>query len=542
MKRYSHLLIIALLMLAINACEKDPDRPPVNVPGETLTIQELRSMFNGQPVSFQQDYSVYATVSMDESSGNIYRQAYVQDATGGIQLRMDFASGVSEGDSVRISLKGTVLSSFNNMLQLDSVAFGQNYIRLGEAEHPIEPKLVSIPAIAGGFYQGQLVKLDDVQFMSHELGSTFADPVNQLTVNRMLQDCDNNQIIVRTSGYADFAGEMLPEGNGSFVGIVAQFGSTWQLYIRRLDELNMEGERCQTDEPQGSGTFDDPYNVAHAIAYNTGTNKWVQGYIIGVMETTVDPFQASFEPPFETPSNIIIADSPDETSASNALIVQLLVGDIRQALNLVGNPDNLGKEVKLLGNLEAYFGQAGMRGTSGYWMDGEGIVPQVSFWEATFSNEADGTAPFTDHNLIGEQEWYWAHFDGGCLVINGFVGGSARENENWLVSPEIDLEGRHMVNMEIREAINFITSYNDFQVLVSADYTGGDPSASGSWQLLEGFNRPPGNSWNFFDSGNIDLSAYDGETIHIAFKYTSTTSGAGAWELSEVRLFEQDRQ
>ncbi|TVR41111.1 MAG: hypothetical protein EA394_06670 [Bacteroidia bacterium] len=541
-KRIHNILLSAVLLLvfAFTGCEKDPDHPPVNLPGETMTIGELRNMFTGQPISIEDDVSVFATVSMDESSGNIYREAYVQDATGGIQLRMDFASGVNEGDSVRLSLKGTVLSDFNNMLQLDSVIYGRNFIRIGDGV-PVEPKMLTIPEITEGGFQAHLVKLQGVQFVTADLGKTFADPVNQQSQNRYLQDCDNNQIIVRTSGYADFAGELLPEGNGSIIGIVAQFGNTWQLYIRHLDELDMEGERCDIGgEPDGSGTFDDPYNVAHAIAFNTGTSQWVEGYIVGVMETTVDPFAPSFDPPFNTPSNVMIADDPDETSLTNVLIVQLLVGDIRNVLNLVNNPDNLGKQVKLLGNLESYFGQPGMRGTSGYWMDGEGIIPTISFWEATFSNEADGVAPFTDLNITGEQNWYWAHFDGGCVVINGFVGGAARENENWLMSPEIDLSDRTQVSMEIREAINFITSYDDMQVLVASDYTGGDPNESGNWMLLEGFNRPPGNSWSFFDSGNIDLSMFDGETIHIAFRYTSTTSGAGAWEISEVRLFEAE--
>ena len=531
------LLLITLLFTGIFAgCEKDPDQPPANVPGEAINIEELRSMYAGQDISFSENMTIYATVSMDERHGNIYREAYIQDATGGIQLRMDYAGGISEGDSIRLSLQGTVLSSFNNMLQLDSVIFGRNFIRIGEGS-PVQPKTVTIPDILAGGFQAQLVKLESVQFITAELGKSYADPVNQMAENRRLQDCDNNQIIVRTSGYADFAGETLPEGNGSLIAIVSQFGNTWQLLIRHPDELHMTGERCETDEPEGSGTFEDPYNVAHAIAYNTGSNKWVEGYIIGVMETVDDPFAPSFDPPFQTPSNIIIADNPGETNMMNALIVQLLVGEIRDVLNLANNPENLGKQVKLLGNLEPYFGQPGLRGTSGYWMDGEGIIPQTGFWEVDFSDEADGIAPFTDHNIIGNQQWYWAHFDGGCVVINGFVGGSALANENWLISPAIDLGDRQGVTLEIREAINFITSHHDMQVLIAADYEGGDPNQDGTWVVFDNFSRPPGNSWNFYDSGAIDISQFDGQTIHIAFKYTSTTSGAAAWEISEVRLY-----
>lgn len=537
---YSIILSVSLmLMLMLYACEEDPVQPPANIPGELMTLSELRDMYTGQPIYFDDDISIYATVTMDESSGNIYREAYVQDAKAGINLRMDFAGNVLEDDSVRISLKGTTVRSFENMLQLDSVLYGENYIRQGEGT-PITPKVVDIVEILDGHHQAELVMLEGVQFVAADLGKTFADAENQFSENRTLQDCDNNQIIVRTSGYADFAGEELPPGNGTLIGIVSQYRDDWQLLIRRLEESDMEGERCEPGAPEGDGTFEDPYNVAYAIANNTGNNLWVEGTIIGVMETNVDPFEPSFEPPFDTPTNIIIADDPDESSLANALIVQLPHGEIRDALNLPDNEELHGVTAKLLGDLDDYFDQPGMRNTAGYWIDGDGIIPTVGFWEATFSNETDGIDPFTDHNLVGDQSWTWEHWDGGSAVMSGFTN-EANENENWMVSPEINLEDRNGVSLEFREAINYITSYDDLQVLIASDYEeGNDPSESGEWVHFDGFNRPPGNNWNFMYSGHIDISEFDGERIHIAFRYISSDSGAATWQISEVNLYEEE--
>ncbi len=536
-------MFIGFLALSMANCEmEDLDHPPLNELDSLTTLDEVRSLYTGQSIHFDQDISIFATVTMDELSGNIYREVFVQDSTAAINLRLDFAGNLKQGDSIRLSLKGAMLTSYNNMLQLDSMEFGKHVIRQGEGTDLV-PKAVTIPDILGGGYQAQLVKLEEVQFAIQDVGEPFAgidDDGNPMPANRDLLDCDQNRIIVRTSSFADFAFETIPSGNGTLVAIVSQFGNTWQLLIRDPEELDMEGERCELDEPQGSGTFDDPYNVAHAIAFNDGDNQWVEGYIIGVMETTVDPFEPSFEAPFETPSNIIIADNPDETSIGNALIVQLLVGDIRNALNLVNNPENLGKQVKLHGDLATYFGQPGMRNTSGYWMDGDGIVPQVGFWDVDFGDEAQGLQPFTAHSIVGNQEWERQHWDGGSAVMSGFAGGSAHENEDWLISPSIDLTDRTNVTLEIREAINYITSYDDLQVLIAADYDGEDPTESGTWELFEGFNRPPGGNWTFVDSGSIDISQFDGETIHIAFKYNSTTAGAATWQISEVKFFESE--
>ncbi|HSV87750.1 MAG TPA: DUF5689 domain-containing protein, partial [Bacteroidales bacterium] len=92
--------------------------------------------------------------------------------------------------------------------------------------------------------QGQLIRLEGVQFAAAEMGTTFADEVNLASQNRMLEDCFGNRIIVRTSGFANFAGSQVPSGRGSVVAVAARFGSDFQLYIRRLSEVQLTGSRC----------------------------------------------------------------------------------------------------------------------------------------------------------------------------------------------------------------------------------------------------------------------------------------------------------
>lgn len=530
--------LMVLLILAFSGCQKDDvDHPPLNEidQDKIINIQELRAMYTGQPVSFQEDYNVYGVITTDERSGNFYRSHYIQDQTGAINIRLDSGVTLAVGDSVRLSLKGTYLSAYNNMLQVDSVIYGKNLITQDRGL-VVEPLLVTIPQILSGGLQGQLIKLEDVQFAPGALNLTYANALDQITENRDLEDCNGNRIIVRTSGFATFAGTQVAQGNGSLIAIVSVFGSTWQLLIREVEEVVMEGERCQTGgNPEGSGTFDDPYNVASGIAVNSGVNKWVEGYIVGVMETDVDPFTANFEGSWRTNSNMIISDNPDETNLNNCLIVQLPIGPIREALNLATNPGNKGKLVKVLGNLEPYFSQAGIKSLTGFWMDGDGIVPVVSFFEESF---ASGLGSFTAYNITGAQEWGHDIYDGGCAVMSGYANNTNNENEDWLVSPAIDLTGKVDVQLQIREAINYLTSYDDLKVLVSNDYSGGNPTESGTWTELSGFSRPPGNTWTFQDSGNIDLSDYDGQTIRVALKFNSSTTGSSTWEVSKVSLAE----
>jgi len=531
----SFKIVTLILTVALFGCEKELDSPPLNELNveKRLTIAQLRNLFQGSDLTFNSGEHFFGVVTTDERSGNFHRSHYIQDKTGAIIIRVNSGSGFLEGDSVRVALNGARLTSFNNMLQVDDLIFGENVV-LQSRGHVREPRLTTIAQIREGNMQGQLIRLEGVQFLPGELGRTYADPVNQITQNREITDCMGNRIIVRTSGFANFAGTRIAQGNGSLVALVSVFGTTWQLFIRNLEEVDMNGERCIVEgAPMGSGTFGDPFNVPHAISSNTGNNVWVSGFIVGVMETDVNPFQPNFSgPTWRTNSNIIIAERPDETNIGRCLIVQLVSGDIRNALNLVNNPSNKGKEVKLRGNLAAYFGVPGMRETSGFWMDGAGIVPQIPFFTEPFTTSLSNFVP---HNILGAQVWTHATWDGGCAAMSGFAGG-ALANEDWLISPAISLAGRVNTKLRLREAINFLTNYNHLQVLVATDYTGGNPTSNGTWTPLTLTGRPPGNNWVFVDIREVDLSAYDGQTIRIAFKYTSTTAGAAAWQVSNVVL------
>ncbi|MCB0814009.1 MAG: hypothetical protein KDB87_12735, partial [Flavobacteriales bacterium] len=105
MKRATQTLIpiAALSVLLLAACKKDWDSPPARtIPvGSVLTVAELRALYQGTPVRFTEDKSVYAVVTADESNGNLYKEVYVQDHTAAINLRLPFSGGLYVGDSIR---------------------------------------------------------------------------------------------------------------------------------------------------------------------------------------------------------------------------------------------------------------------------------------------------------------------------------------------------------------------------------------------------------------------------------------------------------
>lgn len=121
---------------------------------------------------------------------------------------------------------------------------------------------------------------------------------------------------------------------------------------------------------QGSGTKEDPYTVSDRLllADNdgsvwSGTMYWVTGYVLGAAKRYNDKFDGICS---NDKLSIVLADSPTETDMNKVITVQI-GGEARDALNVVDNPELLGKQVKVQGTLltdngsPLYLGKAGVR-------------------------------------------------------------------------------------------------------------------------------------------------------------------------------------
>ncbi|MBK6525958.1 MAG: choice-of-anchor J domain-containing protein [Crocinitomicaceae bacterium] len=269
-------LIIGAIVVLVS-CKKEYDTPPLTPIPETpaITIDSLRDWQNsiGGLISIDQELSVHGIITMDETDGNIYKNVYLQDATGAINVRILSGGGLYQGDSVRVYLKGTVLNKYNGILQLDSVDVDNNVVKL-DSDVDFAPLVTTIDQITPAI-ESQLVKLENVQFVAYEIGNTYADKDGLQSVNILLEDCSGNTIIVRTSGYASFADELIASGNGSLTAIASHFnGTELQLYIRAFDEINMTGARCPGIV--FTKTFDDDLLLSGGWSEIkvTGTTAW----------------------------------------------------------------------------------------------------------------------------------------------------------------------------------------------------------------------------------------------------------------------------
>ena len=111
---YQQVILVILIGIAFcfSSCRKQYDNPPMDVitEGNSITIAQLKAMYTGTDLSITEDYNIFANVTSEETDGNFYKEAYIQDQTGAIRLRLLASGGLYIGDSIRINLNGTVLS------------------------------------------------------------------------------------------------------------------------------------------------------------------------------------------------------------------------------------------------------------------------------------------------------------------------------------------------------------------------------------------------------------------------------------------------
>ena len=296
---------------------------------------------------------------------------------------------------------------------------------------------------------------------------------------------------------------------------------TYEVKNFKIEERNAEEA---PDVPEES------ISVADAIALydanNAQPNVRVKGYIVGYVSGKVIESGATFGNSGSDVSNtnIMIADDANETDYTKCLTIQLPSGDVRSALNLKDNPDNLGKSVTLLGSLEKYFGTYGLRAVTEYTIEGE--TPEQPGEGTAFTrvtNVTDGTYIFAAYvdgtykvaeNVAADSPFGYLYVEDATATGNtitlepaGMTFTITSTADGYTIQDE---SGRYMYQEG---------SFNNFNVSESpsgAQYWDIARNANGSFKIT---NKETG-KWMQYDSEYTSFGAYGDErgTMPYLFK------------------------
>ena len=183
-------------------CRYDPPADFVPVTEEYLrenenlrgftSIRELKALYTNGPLEIEGNIWIKGRIVSTDVTGNIYREMYIQDETGGIDLKVGKSSLYSEyrlGQHIYVKCEGLTLGAYNGMPQLglkaddtstneyetsyiDSQPIIDTHIFKGIWDTPLEPEVITesdiTTALSQGFTGGIWGKLVTIKGLKYD--------------------------------------------------------------------------------------------------------------------------------------------------------------------------------------------------------------------------------------------------------------------------------------------------------------------------------------------------------------------------------------
>lgn len=299
--RYIIMVMVATLMASCMGSDYaapglDPDNAPWgnNEITETnvVSIADLKARYastiasNGY-VKIEEDMQIKGVVTGNDYAGNIYQQIPVQDETGALVVGVSASAlhgFLPEGQEILIDLKDLYIGGYGEQCQIGSVYTSPNTGKTGIGRMDRytwqkhfrligEADVAKADALAEDFdpskmtdasymeaNAGKLMTIRRVSFQNADGKTVFAPDDGSVALtsncaNRALKGYSSSDIVVRTSTYADFANEVIPEGVKDITGIFTRYYDTWQILLRSTDDITDSPTAVFEGLVDGQGDF-----------------------------------------------------------------------------------------------------------------------------------------------------------------------------------------------------------------------------------------------------------------------------------------------
>ena len=276
MKHIHYYIIIAFVSAIFTGCMDNrwdiPGTDGSEFGNEAVTETNLVSIaqlkqkyatviYNGSYEQFNELTQIKGVVTGNDVQGNLYSQVAIEDGTGSMIICI--AQGglygqMQVGREILIELKGLYIGGYGQQPEIGTPytnANGRTYVsRMSRAIWQQHYKLLGMKSVSPVDFDktklgdanymkencGRLMTIRGVKFQGANGKKVYAadkdkDAAN--SVNRSLQGISSNQLVVRTSTYADFAKTPLPQGEVDITGIFTRYNNTWQVLIREESDI-----------------------------------------------------------------------------------------------------------------------------------------------------------------------------------------------------------------------------------------------------------------------------------------------------------------
>lgn len=268
------LLSSALLMLLATGCDKTYDEPAPFVPAQmnaNTTIKEFKALYTGTPtVITDTGIVISGRVISTDKFGNFYRSFFIQDGSSGIEVkvgRTTLYNTYKIGQIVYVKPATLCLGKYGSMVNLGfssadpkyetayidaAMIIEQTIFKGAMGATPLDTVAIKTSADITEDNMGKLVTLKGATYKSgsYRLNNVTYSPLYTWAVkddpNTTVDDSaygeqiftlsGGGDVTVRTSGYAKFASNRLPDFvlnklPVNITGVLTKFNTTIQLVL-----------------------------------------------------------------------------------------------------------------------------------------------------------------------------------------------------------------------------------------------------------------------------------------------------------------------
>ena len=176
------------------------------------------------------------------------------------------------------------------------------------------------------------------------------------------------------------------------------------------------------------------------------------------------------------------------------------------------------------------------------------ITDLSTYYKQAVVGEGLGNITLCHYDLEEGISYIWKYDNLYGMKGTAYAGGP-HTGEGWFVTPKIKLKSSVAPSLSFEHALNYgpldETREQQITVWVSTDFKNDARAATWTqlpWNKWDGTAGVPDvNSWTFYPSGQMDLSAWNGQAIYIGFRYkTEAGQTCPTWEVKNLLVAEPE--
>ncbi len=283
MKPFKIFMLTLLCALFASCMDKDWDSPlsDNNAPvgnnqlqeNHVMSIKDFKDKYASVIASsgcqqIDEDIQIKGRVTGNDVESNIYQQLFIDDGTAGMCIAVSTSSINKElgvGQEILVDLKGLYIGAYRKQPQVGGLYNGgigrmtantwkQHFKAIGTPDmsqvQPIEFDLAAYNAMSSAdketYMAANCGRLMIIKNATIDQSGTKVYAPSDGSVS-LTNNCANRNIngkstiVLRTSIYADFKNNPLPESEVNITGIFTRYTNTWQVLMRQaadVEEIN----------------------------------------------------------------------------------------------------------------------------------------------------------------------------------------------------------------------------------------------------------------------------------------------------------------